>query len=97
MLVSPEKEQQFKVAVDWLARKHGSANVVQCWHGSSLTNIENIAQNGFGTFSHPENMRSYGDGVYLGVSASVRSPPYLVIPSSFDLHSFPLFYRSVYL
>jgi ribosomal protein S2 len=73
VLVSPEKEQQFKVAVDWLGKKHGVANVVQCWHGSSLTNIENIAQNGFGTFSHPENRRSYGDGVYLGVSASVRS------------------------
>jgi hypothetical protein len=70
--VSVEKERQFEVAVDWLKQKRGDANVVHCWHGSSLSSIEKIVEHGFGTFSNPLNGRCYGDGIYLGADAYVR-------------------------
>ncbi|GAQ90707.1 hypothetical protein KFL_006760050 [Klebsormidium nitens] len=73
VLVSPEKMQHFQVAVDCLTKARGDADVVRCWHGSTVNNIEKIAQHGFGIFSYAENGRLYGNGVYLGASVAVSN------------------------
>jgi hypothetical protein len=91
--VSVEKELQFKVAVDWLKQKRGDANVAHCWHGSSLSSIEKIVEHGFGTFSNPLNGRYYGDGIYLGANAFVRTSrfsPFLFSVLSFSFFMFSL-------
>jgi hypothetical protein len=90
--VSVEKELQFKVAVDCLKQKRGDANVVHCWHGSSLSSIEKIVEHGFGTFTNPLNGRCYGDGIYLGANAYVSLFLYSFRLLPFSRFFFPRFF-----